>query len=395
MQPRLLQRPRRRHAHRLRAWQGAERRGHSLEHRQPARGIRVAVLAERDRGVQDPFAREPEVGAQERDDGPDHQRRAGNQRERRGNFECDERRRGYAGGRRRRSSCGRRSGARRAAAGQAQSSAEPARRSIAVRMPGADTTSRTRVSIASAAAPPGAVRPSCCWTGGAIASSVSLVANNASSDAAVPSTSASASSMRAIAQRPAPSAIRTAISFCRRVARMSSSVATLPQATRSTRAAAAVTVRSSGRTRRRTAPCAETTSARQFCGHVRGAEADERRDARAALCRRHAGPQPHHVGIRRRAQRREDVGVGVEVPEALRQHADDREALGLLGAIADVGHERAADDGRIAAVARMPEAVASSRCSERLTEVAKPRVANPARRISAEDDTALSTRGSL
>lgn len=90
--------------------------------------------------------------------------------------------------------------------------------------------------------------------------------NRTAAMAAVPSARPSASSILAIAPRPAPSAARRAISFCLRVARMSNSVATLPQATRSTSAAAALTARSAGRTAPTCCSCADTTLAVQSGG---------------------------------------------------------------------------------------------------------------------------------
>ena len=96
-------------------------------------------------------------------------------------------------------------------------------------------------------------------------------------------------------------------------------------------------------------------------GEPRRSGAHERRDARRRLGPRGPFTQPHHVWIRGSAQRREDVGVRVGVPEVRRQHAGNRERFGFLRAIADVGVERLPDDVRIAAEAALPQAVADER----------------------------------
>ena len=77
--------------------------------------------------------------------------------------------------------------------------------------------------------------------------------------------------------------------------------------------------------------------------------------------RRNSVTQSGHVWIRWRAERDQDVGVRIDMPEALRQHSDDRELLGLVRPIADVRSERPADDRWIARVALGPETMADER----------------------------------
>ena len=92
-----------------------------------------------------------------------------------------------------------------------------------------------------------------------------------------------------------------------------------------------------------------------------GLAADERGDPLRRDHRAHAATQPHLIGISGRAQRRHDVGVGVDVPEVARQDAGDRERLRLLRTIAHVGLELSPDDVRIALEAAHPQAMADER----------------------------------
>ena len=189
----------------------------------------------------------------------------------------------------------------------------------------------------------------------------SPLAASAMTVAPAPSSSASSRKSRAMAPRPAPSAIRTAISFCRRVARMSTSAATLPSATRSTSAAAAATALQNRTHARHVLVVRRGDDDVPLRREPRRSGAHERRDARRRLGLRDPFTQPHHVWIRGSAQRREDVGVRVGVPEVRRQHAGNRERFGFLRAIADVGVERLPDDVRIAAEAALPQAMADER----------------------------------
>ena len=82
--------------------------------------------------------------------------------------------------------------------------------------------------------------------------------------------------------------------------------------------------------------------------------AHERADPFRGTLRCHAPMQPGEVGIGRSAQRRQDVGVGIDVPEVRGQDADHGEPLRLLRPVAHIRAYRAADDRRIAAEAADP-----------------------------------------
>ena len=93
----------------------------------------------------------------------------------------------------------------------------------------------------------------------------------------------------------------------------------------------------------------------------RSAGPDERGDAIAGGRRGHALPQPHLVGMRRPAKRREHLGECVRMPVARAQDADDGERLRVVGAIGHVGVERPADHRGIAIEPGPPEAMADQR----------------------------------
>ena len=87
----------------------------------------------------------------------------------------------------------------------------------------------------------------------------------------------------------------------------------------------------------------------------------ERADSIGSQLGWNAFTQPDDIWIGRRPERGQHLGVSVHVPEGFRQHTNDRERLGLLGAIAHVGFELAADDRPVASEAGLPEAMADER----------------------------------
>ncbi len=110
------------------------------------------------------------------------------------------------------------------------------------------TIASTRGSIAIALAPPGTERPSRSSITGASKPSSAHVRPMPSVKAVTQMTQASAMSMRTTSRCRAPSASRTATSFCRRVERSSTRNARFAQMMTSTIAAAAVTATRIGRT---------------------------------------------------------------------------------------------------------------------------------------------------
>jgi hypothetical protein len=112
----------------------------------------------------------------------------------------------------------------------------------------APTTSITRQSIESIAAPPGTRRPNCCSIVGASERSATDASRAPVVTAAAQRISASATSSRDTWARPAPSARRTAISFCRLIPRSNANRATLAVTISSRTPTAPPTASSIGRT---------------------------------------------------------------------------------------------------------------------------------------------------
>ena len=360
LRPERLERPRRRKRHRFHAGNGRHARGHALEEGQAAGRVRVAPLAKRDGGRQHAFRPDTGIRSHQRDDALDHQRRSAEQRERRRDLEGNEHgarpmTAAPFGGRPAPAvEPGEQPGAPRR--GQRREAAHEGRQKTAGQGSGQD-----RPVDAERRQPAGSRAPQLALNHGPEQVHGQRAGAKREND------SAGGEQQRFEEEQPGDGAAA-------RAERHPDGHLFLPACRADDHQRRDVGERDEEHERRSRPDSSQNrTHARHVLvvrrgdehvpvrGEARCAGAHERGDACRRLGLRRAFTQPHQVGIRGHAQRREDVGVRIGVPEVRRQHAGDGERFGFLRAIADVRVEPLPDDVRIAAEAALPQAVADER----------------------------------